>query len=117
MTMTVEQWRDVTWQELEKLRQDKVEWAGTKRDTNLPLPSPGQQTAGNKYSKECPYSQIDVYRVLELFNVTDPAVAHAIKKLLCAGQRGVKSYDQDIHEALKSLLRWKQMREEDGTYF
>ncbi len=31
---------------------------------------------------------IDVYRTLELFGVTDQALGHAIKKLLCAGQRG-----------------------------
>lgn len=26
---------------------------------------------------------VDVYRVLDLFNVTNPCVQHAIKKLLC----------------------------------
>ena len=30
---------------------------------------------------------IDVYRVLVLFGVTNPCLQHAIKKLLCAGQR------------------------------
>ena len=33
---------------------------------------------------------IDVYRVLDLFGVVNPCVQHAIKKLLCAGQRGAK---------------------------
>ena len=31
---------------------------------------------------------IDIYRVLQLFGVTDPCLQHAAKKLLCAGQRG-----------------------------
>ena len=100
-----------------QLNQEMRHTMTTNRHENLPLPSPAQQGNGNKYLKDCTYSAIDVYRVLDLFNVTDAAVAHAIKKLLCAGQRGVKSYDQDIHEALKSLLRWKEMREEDGAHF
>lgn len=56
---------------------------------------------------------IDIYRVLELFNVTDQAIGHAIKKLLCAGQRGAKDRNQDIKEALDTLKRWLEMREED----
>jgi hypothetical protein len=34
---------------------------------------------------------IDVYRVLELFEVSDPCVQHAVKKLLCLGKRGAKN--------------------------
>lgn len=57
---------------------------------------------------------VDVYRVLELFNVTDPAIAHAVKKLLVAGGRGAgKSINQDVSEAIVSLRRWQQMRAED----
>ena len=57
---------------------------------------------------------IDVYRVLKLFNVTDPCLQHAIKKLLCSGQRGVKDSDKDIQEAIDSLQRYQDMRVEDG---
>ncbi len=56
---------------------------------------------------------IDVYRVLDLFGVTDPCEQHAIKKLLCAGLRGAKSHAQDIQEAIDTLERWKAMRQED----
>lgn len=56
---------------------------------------------------------IDVYRVLDLFEVTDQAVGHACKKLLCAGLRGGKDYKQDIEEAFKSLKRKLEMMEED----
>lgn len=59
-------------------------------------------------------SHIDVYRVLELFAVTDPCLQHAIKKLLVAGNRGVKNMDKDIQEAIDTLERWKAMRVEDG---
>ena len=48
---------------------------------------------------------IDVYAVLKLFGVTDPCLQHAIKKLLCAGQRGVKDQEKDINEAKDTLER------------
>ncbi len=56
---------------------------------------------------------IDVYRVLVLFDVTDPCLQHAIKKLLCAGQRGAKDKKQDVQEAIASLLRYLEMQTED----
>ena len=58
-------------------------------------------------------STIDVYRVLDLWGVTNPAVQHAIKKLLNAGQRGAKTYEQDIREAYDSIARALQMIAED----
>jgi hypothetical protein len=57
---------------------------------------------------------LDVYRVLELFEVTDPCIQHAVKKLLCAGSRGQKDMAKDITEASDSLARWHEMREEDA---
>lgn len=56
---------------------------------------------------------VDVYRVLQLFNVTDQALGHSIKKLLCAGGRGVKDQAKDVQEAIDTLVRWKEMRAED----
>ena len=58
-------------------------------------------------------SMVDVYRVLELFEVTHPAVQHAVKKLLVAGKRGSKEWEQDIREAVDSLNRALQMTAED----
>ena len=48
---------------------------------------------------------IDIYSVLVAYNVTNPAIAHAIKKLLCAGQRGVKDNINDLNEAVTSIER------------
>lgn len=57
---------------------------------------------------------VDVYRVLKLFNVTDPCVQHAVKKLLVAGGRGAgKDIERDIREAVDSLNRCLQMIAED----
>lgn len=59
---------------------------------------------------------IDVYRVLQLFGVTDPCLQHAVKKLLCAGQRGIKPVAKDVQEAIDSLTRWQEMLAEDAVF-
>lgn len=56
---------------------------------------------------------VDVYRVLELFDVYDPCLQHAVKKLLVAGGRGVKDQGRDVQEAIDTLTRWQEMRAED----
>jgi hypothetical protein len=61
-------------------------------------------------------STIDVYRVIELFGITDPCIAHALKKLAVTGGRGSKSIEQDVQDVIDTLIRWKEMRLEDGNY-
>lgn len=59
---------------------------------------------------------IDVYRVLQLFNVTDPCLQHTVKKLLVAGGRGGgKDITRDIQEAIDMLKRWQEMRAEEQS--
>ena len=58
-------------------------------------------------------TEIDVYRVLDLFGVIDPCLQHAAKKLLVAGGRGAKDMPKDIQEAIDTLERWKVMRQEN----
>ena len=67
----------------------------------------------NHYFKPCPYDTLDVYRVINIFGVTDPCIQHALKKLLCSGVRGHKDQSKDIQDVIDTLERWKQMREED----
>lgn len=58
--------------------------------------------------------EIDIYRFLDLFNVTDPALAHAIKKLVVPGMRGGgKTTRKDIEEARDTLERKLEMLDED----
>lgn len=54
---------------------------------------------------------VDVYDVLKAFNVTCPATAHAIKKLLAPGERGHKNKLQDLAEAKVSIDRAIQLEE------
>ena len=65
------------------------------------------------YYKRVPYEYIDVYRVLDLFEVYDPAIQHAVKKLLVAGGRGHKDIKKDVHEAIVSLNRRIEMWNEE----
>ena len=68
----------------------------------------------NHYFKSVAHLQdVDVYRVLDLFQVTDQALGHAIKKLLVAGGRGVKDQRKDISEAIDTLQRKLEMMDED----
>lgn len=61
-------------------------------------------------------SEIDLYRFFELFNVTDQALGHAIKKLVVPGMRGGgKPARKDIEEARDTLNRWLEMRDEDAA--
>lgn len=66
------------------------------------------------YKNVAHLKDIDAYRVLERFGVTDPSIQHAVKKLLVAGGRGAgKDQDQDVQEAIDSLQRFQEMRAED----
>lgn len=48
---------------------------------------------------------VDVYDVLTAFEVVNPAMAHAVKKMLAPGQRGAKDTIQDMKEAIQSIER------------
>lgn len=48
---------------------------------------------------------VDVYWVLNAWEVDCHAIGHAVKKLLNAGQRGVKTKEQDLREAIDSIER------------
>jgi hypothetical protein len=74
--------------------------------------------SGRKYLREVPCrldGKIDVYAVLDAFNVTCPARQHAIKKLLCSGIRGKGSVLQDLNEAKDAVVRAIQMEEGRGV--
>lgn len=54
---------------------------------------------------------IDVYDVLRVYDVRCGARQHAIKKILMAGQRGVKDAVQDLQEARDAIDRAIQITE------
>ena len=58
---------------------------------------------------------VDIYRMLQLLGIADPALQHAFKKVAAAGKRGAKSAAQDVQEAIDSLTRWQGMQAEDAV--
>jgi hypothetical protein len=71
--------------------------------------------AFSHYFRTSPSRTIDVYRVLQLFEVYDPALQHALKKVIAAGKRGAKDAAKDIAEAIVALQRWQEMRREEES--
>ena len=72
---------------------------------------------GSKYIREIepcipglPSTKVDIYSVLVAFSVTNPAIAHAVKKLLCAGVRGKADATQDLTEAIDAIRRAIEMQ-------
>lgn len=66
----------------------------------------------NHYYRDVSHLQvIDVYQILKLFDVTDPCLQHALKKILAAGNRGSKNIDKDVQEAIDTLKRFQDMQE------
>jgi len=66
----------------------------------------------SKYHRLLNDQWVDVYDVLTAFEVTNPADAHAIKKMLLPGLRGAKDGIQDRREAIRSLERAIQIEQE-----
>jgi len=56
--------------------------------------------------------EFDFYRLCEILGIRHHAQAHALKKVIRAGQ-SVKSLETDIDEAVACLVRWKEMILED----
>lgn len=62
----------------------------------------------SKYDRKIQVSDsgtVDVYDVLEAFNVTCPALQHLAKKALCAGLRGHKDVMTDLLDIKASADR------------
>ena len=87
---------DEAWAEAEK-RMDIIGQNGSTGDH--------YEAPASKYHVQIKGQWVDVYDILSAYGVTNPADAHAIKKMLCPGQRGAKDGIQDRKEAIVSLQR------------
>lgn len=74
-----------------------------------------EQKRASKYHRQIkPGVWVDIYDVLKAYEVTNPADAHAIKKMLMPGQRGHKDANQDREEAIVSIRRAIALEGGDG---
>jgi len=70
--------------------------------------------SGSKYLRELKGlidGKVDVYSIIEIFNITCPARQHAIKKLLCTGLRNKGDSLQDLNETKDAIIRAIQLEE------
>jgi hypothetical protein len=97
-----------------------IEWPTEERINNIGQNGPTGEHYMNKYQRKLTNPKlvprpndddydviIDVYDVLDAFDVSNPATAHAVKKLLFTGGRGLKDWETDHQEAIDSLERAK----------
>lgn len=56
--------------------------------------------------------KVDFYMLARLFNVTDPCLQHIFKKVIAAGNRGHKDYQQDIQDIFDTAKRLLEIEEE-----
>lgn len=97
------------------------EWsynAGTKVDhVEEPVELPAQEVTPQEDYSYYKYSykgiKLDPYRILDIYKIACPAMQHAIKKLLRAGN-SIKGLEQDIQEVIDTLKRKLEMLKEDA---
>lgn len=56
--------------------------------------------------------EVDVYRICRLYDIEDPAIYHAVKKLLRFGDTD-SSRKEEVEGAILALERWLTMEDED----
>lgn len=70
-----------------------------------------KQIPVSKEDIERGYVEVDPYRIARLWELNDPALFQAFKKVLCGGQRGGKDKQQDAKEARDAISRWLELEE------
>lgn len=63
----------------------------------------------SKYTKYIRGNPVDVYDVLQAWNVTCPALQHLLKKALQAGNRGNKTLREDLQDIVDSAIRAQEL--------
>lgn len=59
--------------------------------------------------------RLDPYRIIEIFQITDPVVQQIVKKALRFGLKH-KHQEQDMEDIRTSAVRWQQMRQEEFSW-
>lgn len=78
--------------------------------SSVDLSAVESKPARSKYHREIkPGVFVDVYDVLQAFDVRNSALQHVIKKALAAGQRGHKDRATDMAEIVQSAIRAQEL--------
>jgi hypothetical protein len=72
------------------------------------------QQKHSHYKKDVKHlDYIDVYRIIDLYELNDPCFQHALKKILVPGARGHKDLTKDINDIIDAMQRKLEMLAED----
>lgn len=58
---------------------------------------------------------LDVYRIIDLWGMTNGCQQHSLKKVMLPGQRKKNDLRKDVREARDTLNRWLEMLDEDSA--
>lgn len=72
-----------------------------------------KKDVGSHYRYEYKKIKLDPARIAKVYGATHPMQFTALKKILCAGNRGYKDRLQDIDDVIGAMERWKEMIAED----
>ena len=73
-----------------------------------------KQQKHSHYKKDVRHlDYIDVYRIIELYELHDPCFQHALKKILVPGARGHKDLINDINDIIDTMQRKIEMMAEN----
>ena len=69
-----------------------------------------KQQKHSHYKKDVRHlDYIDVYRIIDLYELHDPCFQHALKKILVPGARGHKDLTKDINDIIDTMRRKLEM--------
>jgi len=86
----------------------------TFEDAPIPPVKPSKSPTPDYYNYMYKGVQFDPYRAGIIYNITCPAMFHAFKKIIRAGQNK-KSLEQDLSEAIGALQRKLNIIKEDKS--
>ena len=69
----------------------------------------------NKYTRIVKNTPIDVYDILQAWEVKNPALQHLIKKALQPGDRGHKTREEDMRDIVRSAIRAVELEFPEGA--
>jgi hypothetical protein len=73
-----------------------------------------KQDAGAHYRIQYKGFNLDPFRIAKIYGMTSFPMMTILKKVLCAGNRGHKNYEQDLKDIICAVQRELEMIKEDG---
>jgi hypothetical protein len=79
------------------------------------MPLQNTRTTKKTWIKKTQHTRlyIDVYRIIDLYELHDPCFQHALKKILVPGARGHKDLTKDINDIIDTMQRKLEMMAEN----